>query len=240
MLRAPKDAVDFPVTRWSLVGRAGESNDQVRLLALAELLDAYLPALRAFLICGRRLRPDLADDVLQGFVADKVLAARLVGKADRARGRFRNLLLKSLSNYCNTYLQRHNKGHVDISDVNPELLAVTETDNFQKEFDRQWVRQLIVRAISATEAECRRKKRSDLWEIFRCRVVLPALEDANPLDYSHLVKRFGLKSPRDAINLLATVKRMFTRHLHAAVSQYSGEQSKDVERELAELRLALR
>jgi len=240
MPRTQKNAVGFPPTRWSLVGLAGESNDQIRLTALAELLDAYLPALRGFLISGRRLRPDLSDDVLQGFVADKVLAARLVSHANRARGRFRNLLLRSLSNYTNTYLQKHNKGHVDIGALNPEVLAVTEIDHFQKEFDRQWVRRLVFRAISATELECKRKRREDLWEVFRARVVLPALEDMKPLEYSRLVSQFNLCSPRDAINLLATAKRMFTRHLYDAVRDYAGEQSKDVERELAELRFALR
>ena len=76
----------FPQTHWSLVGRAAASDDLLRQQALTDLLMAYLPGLRAFLVEIRRVPADLAEDLLQGFVADKVLAAGLLRHANQGRG----------------------------------------------------------------------------------------------------------------------------------------------------------
>ena len=66
---------------------------------LNDLLQRYLPALRAHLVYGKRLQPDVADDLLQSFVADKVVEQGLVASADREKGKFRTFLLAALSRY---------------------------------------------------------------------------------------------------------------------------------------------
>src|SRR5438094_173315 len=76
----------FPLTPWSLVDRAAASdNDDLdaQRAFLNELLQRYLPALRAHLIYGKRLAPDAADDLLQSFVVEKVVESDLIGNADR-------------------------------------------------------------------------------------------------------------------------------------------------------------
>ena len=55
----------LPTTHWSLVARAGFTDNEARRDALGELLTRYLPALRAHLIHSKRLTDDEADDVLQ-------------------------------------------------------------------------------------------------------------------------------------------------------------------------------
>src|SRR5881394_3079150 len=105
----------FPTTRWSLVARAcggggGDGGDglavdhEVRREALATILHRYLPALRAHLL-AKSIAPDRADDLLQAFVADKVIERNLLARADRARGRFRGFLAAALNNYCANQLR---------------------------------------------------------------------------------------------------------------------------------------
>src|SRR3954452_18501690 len=100
-------ASPFPSTQWSVVGRAGSgANDDARRRALATLLARYLPALRSYLRAKHRVDPDRADDLVQGFLTDKVLEQDLIRQADRGRGRFRTFLLTALDNYVTSHVRR--------------------------------------------------------------------------------------------------------------------------------------
>src|SRR4051794_36682601 len=99
---AREAAARFPTTRWSLVARAGESGDAAeaaRREALGVILGRYLPALRAHLL-ARRVPAGWVDDLLQGFIADKVIEYNLLGYADRGRGKFRTFLLTALDRFA--------------------------------------------------------------------------------------------------------------------------------------------
>src|SRR5687768_1628264 len=72
----------FHSTHWSQVARAGDADPAVREAALTSLLDTYLPALASYLRWHRGLPPDRLDDLLQGFVCDKVVAEELFCSAD--------------------------------------------------------------------------------------------------------------------------------------------------------------
>ena len=230
-----KKATRFPTTRWSLVGRAGASDDLTRQQALTELLAAYLPGLRAYLVETRRIPADITDDLLQGFVADKVLAAGLVRHADQGRGKFRNFILKSLSNYVATRIRREASTHGRAKALDERLIAAAAENDDVDAFEQQWVQQVVHDALRSMEADRRQCDRADMWEIFRLRVVEPALNDAQPIDYEQLVERFGLRLPRQAMNLLANAKRLFERHLRTAVSRYVSDDT-EVQKEIADLR----
>src|SRR5882762_2956273 len=75
------DVARFPSTQWSLVGRAGHITGTRRREALGTLLRRYMPALRAHLVLAKRISPDHADDLVQGFVTDKMIEQNLLGKA---------------------------------------------------------------------------------------------------------------------------------------------------------------
>src|SRR5438270_10690882 len=89
----------FPTTHWTLVAAAGRGTGEAKRQAMAELIQAYSPALRHYLVQSRRINPDHADDLLQGFVADKILEQDLIRRAEEGRGRFRGFLLSSLDRY---------------------------------------------------------------------------------------------------------------------------------------------
>ena len=89
----------FMTTHWSLVERAGRDGGAATKDALAALLRQYLPALRSHLVVHKRISSHDADDLLQGFLAGKVIERDLVGQADRSRGKFRTFLLTALDRY---------------------------------------------------------------------------------------------------------------------------------------------
>src|SRR5262249_34991429 len=105
-------------------------------------------------------------------------------------------------------------------------------------FDIAWLRMLLSEALEQMERSCNASENNHIWKIFQTRVIQPALEGTEPMAYETLVAQFGLKSPSQATNALATGKRMFARHLRAVVAQYeTGDQA--VRAELDALKLFL-
>ena len=225
----------FPETRWSLVGRAAASDELTRQQALAELLVAYLPGLRAFLVEARRVPADLADDLLHDFVADKFLARKLVHHADQGKGKFRNFILKALNNFVTTRLKREYAARALAAGVDGSVLATLASCQCDERFEQEWVQQVVRDALELMEADCRERGRSDLWEVFRLRVVDPVLHGAAPADYEQIVARLDVQTPRQAINLLANAKRCFVKHLRAAVGSYVHDEAQ-IDEEIADLR----
>jgi hypothetical protein len=229
----------FPATRWSLVGRAGSPDAEAASQSLADLLRQYRPALCAHLTLTRRLRHDQADDLLQGFIARRVLEQNLIARAEQARGRFRWFLLTSLDNYVANELRdaRRDKRRFEGSVHEPlgPGLADVGAPSPPAAFDLAWGRQVVVEALKRMEAECDTAGRSDLWSLFRRRVVLPAFEGAEPVPYEQLTREFCFETPAQAANALVTAKRMFTRMLRAVVSEYAEDEG-SVDTEIRSLR----
>ncbi len=233
-----KRSLQFPETHWSLVGRAGASNDLTRQQALEELLVIYLPVLRTFLIAVRRIPPDLAEDLLQDFIADKVLARQLVHQADQGRGKFRSFLLKSLCNFTLTKLKKEYAARARAVCLDALDLATDAGYEAEDQFDREWVKQVLSDALDLMKVDCQENGNTVMWEVFRLRVVDPIQTDSAPADYRQIVAQFRLETPRQAINLLANAKRCFAKHLRAAVGRYVHDDAL-IEEEIADLRETL-
>lgn len=223
----------LPATKWSAVLQSARSDSSVSGTAQDALLRVYLPALQKYLRRVRRLSPDHVDDILQGFVADKILRGGLFRKADQARGCFRNLVLKSLNSYVATWLAK--RAHDPLKDAAAEDLDdICVVAEQAAQFDENWARQTVTAALECMKAECLVKSRSDIWEVFDCRVLRPAYQHAPEVPYEELVAQFNLSSPREVINLLVTAKRMFVRCIREAIGNYAADV--DVEGEMAALR----
>jgi RNA polymerase sigma-70 factor (ECF subfamily) len=155
-------------------------NGKARILALNELLTIYLPALKTHLLTCLHVSANHADDILQGFVAEKVIERNLLTHADQAKGRFRNFILRSFKNYVISEARRQNarKRAPDASvnirfDEFPDLVA--EKPEIERAFDISWARRVISETIRLMQKECKQKKREDVWNVFECRVVNPIL-----------------------------------------------------------------
>ncbi len=232
----------FPTTRWSLVAQIREGAPEARRMALEELLTKYLPALRTYLVLGRRLSQEDAEDLLQDFIAHKVLEKGLVGRADPEVGKFRTFLRKALDRFL---VDRMRRGRAKKRSAGDEAVVLGDQAGLlvaQHEgadvFDVAWARGVLSEALEQMRLQCETLQRSDVWGVFECRLLLPMLRGTKPADYRELVARFDLASPAQASNVLITAKRMFTRSLRSVVGQYTAGEH-DIEAEVAELRKIL-
>ena len=236
------DSSPFPLTRWSLVGRAAGSGGDTRVrAAVNELVVRYLPALRAHLVLTRRLSPDDADDLLQNFMASKVLEQNLFGRADQAQGKFRTFLLAALGNFLIDHLRaagaKKRSAGTDAMQIDEQRSEVIDprVEQPSAAFDAAWARQVLDHATTLMRQQCEADGRADVWGVFHARILQPALEGAEPVAYDELVKMFELASPDQASNVLVTGKRMFARCLRDAVAEYADDE--EIEQELRELKV---
>jgi DNA-directed RNA polymerase specialized sigma24 family protein len=212
----------FRTTQWSLVHRAGGASSVTRRASMETLLQRYLPALRAHLIIAKKLPAELANDLLQGFIADKMLEQNLAALAHPSKGKFRSFLVVALNRYVIDQLRRANSAKRGAATSCDLLLAELASGEAQpsEQFDLVWARELVARALQLMQEECRSTGRGEIWSIFDCRIVQPAFHGIQAMSYNELVTKFQLQAPLQAYNLLTTGKRMFARCLREAAADY--------------------
>jgi RNA polymerase sigma-70 factor (ECF subfamily) len=229
----------FPATQWSLVDRARQTDEGARREAMSDFLLRYLPALRAHLIAERRMTRERSDDLLQGFVADKIIEQHLLDHAQQGRGKFRSFLLTTLNNYVISQHRSENAAKrlpiAGLAGLGEMAHQVAGGEDPAESFHVAWARELIAEALRRMNAECVQSQRNDLWTIFQGRVVRPAYEGEEPVGYEQLVKELSLAAPLEACRLLTTAKRMFSRNLRSVASEYAGDQG-DTDAEIEDLR----
>jgi len=222
------------------VTAAAGASSIVQPLALAELVRLYAPALRAYLLHAVKGDVHRADDLLQGFLADKVLEQQLLGHANPGRGRFRTFLLAALDHYVIDIFRRDAAGKrhpgsplLDLSDQTDGHAAAT-TAVPQDSFDLIWAREVIGEALAVMRNECQQSDRPDIWTVFDLRYLKPAVDGVDPETHDAIASRLQLNSPAQASNLLITSKRMFTRIFKSVVRRYAADDS-EVKEEIADL-----
>ncbi len=232
----------FPPTQWTLVAHAQGSSDG-RDAALDDLLRVYAPVLQRYLITVLRIRPEEADDLVQDFIARRVLAQRLLDRADRSRGRFRSFLLKCFVNFVRSELRKARAAKrapppSHLLPLDDQASRIADPRGSRKAFDALWARQVLSAVLDRMQRECKEKGRADVWNVFEQRILAPVFSDVPPRPYDELVADLRLTSPAQAANLLVTAKRSFQRALEETVRETVAD-AKDVAAELAALKRAL-
>jgi DNA-directed RNA polymerase specialized sigma24 family protein len=218
----------FPTTRWSLVLSAGHSGEEEKRAALDALLRRYLPALRAHLMIAKVAPPGQVDDLLQGFLADKVVAQDLIAKARRDKGKFRTFVAVALDRYVIDQLRRQ-RSTLRSPGCNGAVLALDDNDpvdtspSNHQAFNIAWAAEVVAEARRRMQSECEASGRQDVWTVFNERVVGPTLDGSNPTAYGELARRLRLSSEAETMNLLVTGKRAFARALRGVVAEYVGD-----------------
>lgn len=233
----------LPPTRWSVVARAGRRERETWTDALGVIVTLYRPVLERYLVCNLRVPADRAEDIVQGFLSEKLLERNVLRQASPGKGRLRSFVLKVFRNYAIGQLRRlqalkrrpESPDAVRL-DALPELAA--DGSSQADAFDVLWARQLLARTVDRMREECRAKSREALWGVFEDRVLGPLCDGTAPMPYEQLVSRFGLRSPSEASNLLITAKRMFSRILRELVRETVADE-RDVEAEIRELQRVL-
>ena len=233
----------LPPTRWSVVARAGDRDEEAWTGALEMLARLYRPVLVRHLVSRLRVSPDRAEDLVQTFLVEKMLGQNVLKLASPQKGRLRSFILKVFSNFVRSQLReqqalkrRPSSPDAERLDDLPELPSGDAP--LSDSFDVLWARQILAQTVARVREECRSKDRQALLGVLEARILGPLLDNSEPMPYEDLVARFGLRSPSEASNLLITAKRMFARVLWEVVRETVADE-REVEAELRELKRIL-
>jgi RNA polymerase sigma-70 factor (ECF subfamily) len=233
----------FVTTRWSLIlsGVGSKSKEPETHAALAELCRIYWRPIFAF-ISRRGYSTQDAEDLTQDFFV-MILEDDWLQKADRSRGRFRSLLLKSLKNFLNDAADkiraRKRGGDVSfiswddwITEAPSQLSMSTERLNSlpaERLFDVRWAATVVERALRRLREEFERKGR---WQVFD---VLSAYLTADREDVSSASLATKLGFPQSTVKkLLYHMRQRYRWLLRDEVAQ-TVENPADIEDELRHL-----
>jgi RNA polymerase sigma factor (sigma-70 family) len=169
----------FVTTRWSVILSSADSElgERQTQAALAELCHIYWRPIFSFIV-RRGYSSEDAEDLTQDFFA-RILKRDWLQKADRTRGRFRSLLLKSLQNFLNDVAARAHtrKRGGDVRFVSWDLWMAEEpwellvsgeacnSSSPERVFDVGWAATIVERALRRLREQCESKGRSRVYEM---------------------------------------------------------------------------
>ena len=178
---------EFVTTRWSLIFSAANSGSEEQKVrdALAELCRTYWRPIFSF-VRARGHSVEDAQDLTQDFFLI-ILKENWLQRADRNRGRFRSLLLKSLQNFLINAAEKTHAykrgGEVELipwddwaAEAPSQLFNSAQTANSlppERLFDLSWATTVVEHALQHLREECESKGK--LW-LFRA--LSPHLTDA--------------------------------------------------------------
>lgn len=225
----------FESTFWTLIESAKRSSPT----ALDRLVSKYRPAVLAH-ARARGLDASAAEDAAQEvFIA--LVHERVLEKADRAKGRFRNLLIKVTRNIIRRMreragAQKRGGGQPLISldaargDSDFDLGSALESRENDRDFDRTWLKNLVELAMGRLKEEYREegKIHYDLLAAFAY----------GEKSYQEIAAEAG-RSEKDVKNLLYLARKRLVEMVHEEIASYCST-SEEYEEEIAYLSQFLR
>jgi len=169
----PSRPQQFATTQWSMVVRATDDEDsKVAQIALAELCQQYWYPLYCFARSKVSNQEDAAD-IVQGFFL-QLLEKSSLQLADKERGRFRNFLLASISNFLKNHRRdaqtlkrggglKHFSFDFEKADQKYRLEPVDQLTP-EKIFERSWALELIDRCLHKLKDQYQDKGKADLFD----------------------------------------------------------------------------
>lgn len=231
----PVTGVRFPTTKWEMLSEAGKQESSQSKDVVNSLIILYWKAVFCYIrCCGYR---EDATELTEGFFVHCFLRD-VWGKADRHRGRFRNLLITSLNNFLASEYKRRKIAHARFVSLE-NLLKKGSADGFivdadaEHEFNQVWKRELIIRVWEQLQKEFQKSDKTLHLELFRLRLYAPFIEDANVPGLSELAERFSIPMKKTS-NMITTVKRAFKRLVRQEISLWAGSE-KEINEEIDDL-----
>ena len=214
----------FRTTQWSNILSAQTTDETRRQLILENLIETYWKPVYCYLR-RKGCENETAKDLTQGFFSEIVLGRGLIQKADRAKGRFRTLLVLALERYYASYLRgrgRIKRGggvHIVSLDV-PHLENLPIVESMAgpvQAFHYGWITELLDATIAEVQHEYRSTQRSSHWESFRLRVLDPIMDSADTPSLKEIAEQCGIANEAKVSNMIVTVKRRFRAILRRRV-----------------------
>lgn len=214
---ASHPASGFPTTNWDDIRQSLEGLG-TQSPSMEQLIRRYLPPLQRFL-AHKRIWGDRAQDILQGFIADKILTGKVLKHVQAGQGSFRSYLVTSLMHFVADEARKPKPGQAH--DAHIDQLEIADRKQAMEDYEVTWARQVVRNARDRMHNQCIEIGRSDLWDVFNGRLLRPAYDDGKPVPYDKLIDQHQLNGPMSACNLLTTAKRMFRRCLQQTVAEYA-------------------
>ena len=193
---------EFVTTRWSMILSAANfgNEEQKARHALAELCRTYWRPIFLF-VRARGSSIEDAQDLTQDFFVT-ILRDNWLQQADRNRGRFRSLLLKSLQNFLINAVARKNTrkrgGEVDFVSwddwmaeaPSPSLLPAQALESLPAErvFDLTWATTVVEHALQRLREECESKGKLWLFQALSSHLT----DERDEVSYSKLSTELGM------------------------------------------------
>ena len=192
---------EFVTTRWSLIlSAANGSEEQKAHDALAELCRTYWRPIFLF-VRGRGYSIEDAQDLTQDFFVT-ILEHNWLQNADRNRGRFRSLLLRSLQNFLiNAAEKTHaRKRGGDVEFISwddwmvesPSQLSLPgqalESLPPQRLFDLHWATTVVEHALQRLREECESQGKLWLFQVLSSHLT----DERDELSYANLSGKLGM------------------------------------------------
>jgi RNA polymerase sigma factor (sigma-70 family) len=191
---------EFVTTRWSLIVSAANGEEQKAREALSDLCRTYWRPIFSF-VRARGYSVEDAKDLTQDFFVT-ILKDNWLQRADRNRGRFRSLLLRSLQNFLinaaeKTHARKRGGDAEFISwddwmaeapsqlSLPPQALKSLPPERL---FDLAWATTVVEHALQRLREECESKGKLWLFQALSSHLT----DERNELSYANLSAELGM------------------------------------------------
>jgi len=237
-----ESSLQFPVTRWTVVVRAGSpETGHLRRRAVEDICRAYWFPLYAF-ARGRGASPEDAEDLTQSFFA-AILHTEFFAKAEPERGKLRTYLLTAFSRHlANAHRDqsRLKRGggqailSIEMHGAEERILG-NAGQSMEALYDKHWALALVDAAMSGLGKTCAARGKSAHFCALR-----PLLEGEEE-DSTYQNAAASLKLSITAARMeVYRMRQRYRNELRLAIADTLNDPSpEDVEAELRELKRAL-
>ena len=214
----------FPSTSYSLISQLQKKDVSVARPALELFVLGYRRALIQFLTRQKNVNEHDAEDLVQEFIVKKILSGKVIDLAN-GKGRFRNLLRKSLQNFFLDEVRSQKRNQAVFLDLIEMELDSSEAPFDQ--FDQAWAVGVFTAVLKQMKEGC------EHWGVFADRVLTQP-----PISYQTIVQRYGYADPSQSSNALMTAKRTFNRLVEECMADNS-QSADDIQSDLKLLKEVL-
>ncbi len=225
----------LPPTQQSLILALRDDKAEVRDAAIERFAHYYLPGLRAYTrtILHRAdpaFQDDTVDEIIQSFLANRLLKADAFDEFAPTRGSFRARVLQLLKWEIGNHLRKHarQRNHQHFDEDHTIDQFVGRDDDLERQINTDFLRGLLDQLIDRVRLDCQQNGRDDIWHVFEWRILNPIIEQTEPKPYDRqFMKQIGVDSPAQAANLLVQAKRAFKRHRDHLLREIGAEPGKE-------------